>query len=219
MQLPIIRQELQDEAYRLHKIYGNSSLEPIIGGGQIQNPDMMFIFMNPTAKNIASFPSWTGIRTPWLGTKHVWKIFHSIGKLSTNIYEIIAKIRPEEWTTLFAEEVYRHVAENNMYITNLAKCTQEDARPLSNNIFKDYLALMYREIELVKPKYIISFGNQVSSILLQKSISVSTYDHLDKEILTIENQNYDVFPTYYPVGQGMRNLPMAIERIKMITQN
>ena len=73
--------------------------------------------------------------------------------------------------------------------------------------------LTKNEIAMVNPKHIISFGNQVSSILLGKNIRVSDYKKTQKEILSINDIDYKVYPVFYPVGQGMRNMPKAISRI------
>jgi hypothetical protein len=48
--------------------------------------------------------------------------------------------------------------------------------------------------------------------LLGKNISVSNYTKNEKEHIN----GYDIYPTYYPVGQGRRNMPLALERIKRI---
>ncbi|HPQ79902.1 MAG TPA: uracil-DNA glycosylase family protein [Candidatus Dojkabacteria bacterium] len=192
--------------------YGDPTLSSIYGAGCIENPEMMFIFMNPTGRNVSSALSWKGLRAPWIGTKQVWDIFEGLGLLKFEIHSTIKSIKPEEWNSDFANQVYEDIRNNSVFITNLAKCTQVDARPLGNSVFKDYLNLMYKEIEIVNPKKIVTFGNQVSSILLGKKTSVSNYTDNKKEILN----GYNIYPTYYPVGQGRRNMPLAIERIKMI---
>jgi len=202
----------------LQSKYGEPSLSSIYGAGETNSPDAMFIFMNPTGRNISANPSWTGLRAPWIGTKQVWDLFKAVDILSNEIYEDILKRKPNEWDIQLTNMVYQDIQNHSAYITNLAKCTQIDARPLSNTIFKEYLELMYEEIRIVNPKRIISFGNQVSSILLGKNISVSNYPKDEKEILVLGNK-YSVYPTYYPVGQGRRNMPLAIERIKSICLN
>lgn len=75
---------------------------------------------------------------------------------------------------------------------------------------------MYQEIITINPQSIISFGNQVSSILLGKSVSVSDYLGAKGESLKIGNKIFKVYPVHYPVGQGRRNMPLAIKRIKKI---
>lgn len=125
-------------------------------------------------------------------------MFYSLGYISEQRYIDIKKFKPEQWSIDFSKDVYKELDNNMVYITNLAKCTQLDARPLPNTVFKEYLELMYREIEVVNPKYIVSFGNQVSSILLKKNISVSEYIDSHEE-LVINDKVYKVYPTYYPV--------------------
>lgn len=75
---------------------------------------------------------------------------------------------------------------------------------------------MEKEIDIVQPDHIVSFGNQVSSLLLRKNIKVSDYQWQDHEKFEILGKTYKVYPTFYPVGQGMRNIDKAIERIKTI---
>jgi len=204
--------QLHKKYDELQKKYGEPSLSSIYGAGDIDNPKVMFVFMNPTGRNIASEPSWTGLRAPWIGTKQVWDIFYNLGFLNEDIYKSIKEYKSEDWSVDFCNQVYSKVEDNSLYITNLAKCTQLDARPLKNSVFKDYLDLMFKEIEVVNPKIVISFGNQVSSILLGKNISVSNYTQDEREFVN----GYPIYPTYYPVGQGRRNMPLALERIKMI---
>jgi uracil-DNA glycosylase len=204
--------QLHKKFDELQKRYGEPSLSSIYGAGCIENPKVMFVFMNPTGRNVASEPSWEGLKAPWIGTKQVWDVFYNLGFLNEDTYKSIKEYKSENWSVEFCNKVYSEVEENSLYITNLAKCTQLDARPLRNSVFRDYLDLMLKEIEIVNPKIVISFGNQVSSILLGKNISVSNYTQDEKEIVN----GYSIYPTYYPVGQGRRNMPLALERIKTV---
>lgn len=204
--------QLHKEYDKLQLKYGDPTLSSIYGAGCINNPDIMFIFMNPTGRNISSTHSWRGLRAPWIGTKQVWDIFENLELLQSKICLKIKNIKPEKWDYDFANEVYTDIQNHSTFITNLAKCTQIDARPLNNSVFKEYLDLMYKEIEIINPKKIVTFGNQVSSILLNRTISVSNYVDNRKEMLN----EYEVYPTYYPVGQGRRNMPVALKRIKEI---
>jgi len=187
--------------------------------------------MNPTGKNISSDPQWTGIRAPRLGTKNVWKIFVAVKIISQATYEKIKSMKINDWTPEFSQALYEEIADHKVYITNLAKCTQIDARPLKDSVFKEYLQYTLQEIQEINPKYIITLGNQVSSILLGRPIKVSDYAGNEHELLTIKTTpthrstthrsivplfQYKVYPTFYPVGQGTRNMPAAIERIKNI---
>jgi uracil-DNA glycosylase len=86
--------------------------------------------------------------------------------ISEKTFKEIRSKKPDEWTPEFSEQVYQEIADHKAYITNLAKCTQSDARPLKDNVFKEYLKYTLQEIQETNPKHIIAFGNQVSSILL-----------------------------------------------------
>lgn len=199
----------------LQLIHGEKILDPIYGSGYIDSPDTFFIFMNPTGRNTASFKQWTGLKAPWIGTKNIWKLFHQVGLFDKKLFNETQKLHHSEWDYEFTNKVYEHVYNNRMYITNIAKCTQLDARPISNKVYKEYLSLLEKEIDIVKPKKIITFGNQVSSVFLEQPISVSKVrkTSFKKEI---EGNSYDIYPVYYPVGQGMRNIKMAIEDIKWV---
>lgn len=197
--------------------YGAKELTSIYNGGCTDNPDICFVFMNPTGKNIASDPNWKGRRSPWIGTKNIWKLFYRIGLLDEDIYESIMSKKSQEWDEEFAELVYGNVEKHKYFITNLGKCTQVDARVLPNSVYSQYLDLLCKEIEIINPKIIITFGNQVSSILLDKNISVS---QCRKQSFTkeIAGKDYNVYPVYYPIGNGMMNIDKAIEDLRFIIE-
>lgn len=120
-----------------------------------------------------------------------------------------------DWTEEFCVEVYKEVKNNNLYITNLAKCTQEDARSLPDAVFKEYRDLFLEEMDIVKPNKIILFGNQISSIILNKKISMSEVRKTKMQLKT-KNNLFDCYCVYYPVGNGFFNTPKAIEDVKYI---
>ena len=82
-------------------------------------------------------------------------------------------MKPKDWDYTFSYQLYEELESKKIFITNLGKCTQLDARPLKDEVLNKYLDLLYEEIKLVNPKVIITFGNQVSSLILKKKISVS----------------------------------------------
>jgi len=195
--------------------YGDPSLHSIYYGGCLKKPDICFVFMNPTGRNIASDPNWQGIRSPWIGTKNIWNIFYELEVIGDNTYQKIRSRTPSEWTPEFAKEVYQEIENKKIYITNLGKCTQIDARPLKDNIFLEYLNMLKKEIELIEPKVIILFGNQVSSIILNQKISVSKV-RKKKFLQQIADKIYPFYAVYYPIGNGIFNVSKAIEDIKWI---
>ena len=171
--------------------------------------------MNPTGRNVASLKTWTGRKSPWIGTKNIWKLFKEVGLLRENIYKDIQSKKPKDWDYEFSDYVYEELTNNKIFITNLGKCTQIDARPLSDEVLKKYLELLFKEIDIIKPKVIITFGNQVSSIVLNKKISVSENRKVCHELVVGKNK-YKVYPVYYPVGNGIFNIDKSIEDIKWI---
>lgn len=202
----------------LQNKYGDKSLDSIYNGGCENNPDICFVFMNPTGRNIASKKEWLGRKLPWIGTKNIWKLFYDVGLVDDGIYEEIRSKKPKDWDYEFADKVYEMVTNKKVFITNLGKCTQIDARPLPDEVLKKYLKLLYKEFEIIKPRVIITFGNQVSSIVLNKKISVSENRKVCHE-LVINKKKYKVYAVYYPVGNGIFNIDKSIEDIKWIIDN
>ena len=211
-------EDLEKEYDKLQIKDGAKELDSIYNGGCEENPDICFIFMNPTGKNIASDKSWKGRKSPWLGTKNIWKLFYKVKLLSEETFNNIQEKKPKDWDYDFCDYVYKEIANNKLFITNLGKCTQIDARPLSDEVLKKYLDLLFKEINIIKPKIIITFGNQVSSIILNKKISVSENRKTCHKIEINENI-YKVYPVYYPVGNGIFNIDKSIEDINWIINN
>ena len=209
---------LNKEYDKLQKKYGDKRLDSIYNGGLINNPDICFVFMNPTGRNIATSKEWHGIKAPWIGTKNVWNLFYKLNVIDDDIYAKIRSIKGSEWTEEFAKDVYDNVSKHKCFITNLGKCTQVDARTLPDSVLEKYLFLLEKEIEIVKPKIIILFGNQVSSIVLKEKISVSQVRR-KCFLKEINGENYKFYSVYYPVGNGSFNIDKAISDIEWIIDN
>ena len=210
--------DLKKDYDKLQLKYGAKDLDSIYNGGCENNPDICFVFMNPTGRNIASDKAWTGRKSPWLGTKNIWKLFHEVNLLSDDTFNKIKERRPKDWDYEFCDYVYEEITDRKLFITNLGKCTQIDARPLPDKVLTKYLDLLFKEIDIIKPKVIITFGNQVSSIILNKKIAVSENRKKYHEI-EINQNTYKVYPVYYPVGNGIFNIDKSIEDIIWIIEN
>lgn len=82
-------EKLNIEYDKLQKKYGAKELDSIYNGGCSKNPEICFVFMNPTGKNIASSKLWKGPKSPWIGTKNIWDLFIQVDLLNKNIYKEI----------------------------------------------------------------------------------------------------------------------------------
>ncbi len=211
-------EELKPKYDKLQKKYGAKELDSIYNGGCDNNPNICFVFMNPTGRNIASSKNWKGLKSPWIGTKNIWDLFIELDLLDKVIYSNIKSKKGSEWTEEFAARVYDDVKKHKYFITNLGKCTQVDARELPDSVYKEYLYLLKQELNIINPKVIVLFGNQVSSIVLDEKISVS---QVRKKcfIKDINGTKYKFYSVYYPVGNGRFNIDKSIEDIKWIIEN
>jgi uracil-DNA glycosylase len=211
----LILEELNPKYTKLQNRHGDSRYDPIVGAGDIKNPQVVFVFMNPTARNISAHKSWNGLKAPWIGTKGVWSFFSQLGLFSPALGSRIDETPPEEWNYEYALDVYNEVKAQNFYITNLAKCTQPDARHLKNAVFRDYKPLFDKEIITINPEVIILFGNQVSSVALEQSISVSKVRRKRFDYV-VGDKSYKAYSVYYPMGQGRRNIGKAVEDVRYV---
>lgn len=205
---------LKDDYDQMQAQYGAPHLHSIYFGGCVHRPKLCLVFMNPTARNIATRLEWPGIRAPWVGTKNVWNFFARIGVISSEIHAQIQAIKGTDWTPEFAQAVYNDVARRGVFITNLAKCAQIDARPLPDAVFEQYRAHLLRELQIVQPKDVVLFGNQVSSIILRQKISVSQCRQIK---FAQDGQSF--WPVFYPVGNGFMNIDKAVEDVLAISDN
>ena len=98
-------EDLKLEYDKLQKKYGAENLDSIYNGGCTRNPEICFVFMNPTGRNIASSKEWKGRKSPWIGTKNIWDLFYELDLMDKDIYKKIKTIKPIEWAEKFAEIV------------------------------------------------------------------------------------------------------------------
>ena len=90
-------EDLKNKYDKLQKQFGAKELDSIYNGGCEDNPDICFVFMNPTGKNIASSKNWLGRKSPWLGTKNIWKLFYKVGLLDEDLFLEIQNKKPKDW--------------------------------------------------------------------------------------------------------------------------
>ena len=208
-------EHLKSKTDLLQKKFGHPDYRAIYGTGCITQPDICLILMNPTARNISVHKNWKGLRASWLGTKNIWKLLYKLNLLDEQTFTATQNKKPQDWDDAFARDLYTKLSNKKVFLTNLARSTQPDARPISNSIFAACVPLMEEEINFIKPKVVIAFGNQVSSALLKRPVKVSEARRKPFELKT-KGDNYMVYATYYPVGMGMMNMGKAVEDVKWI---
>lgn len=209
-------QKLWAETDRIHsENFPNSRLKPIMGGGKTDKPRVMFVFINPTYRNVTSDPNWKGMRAPWVGTKQIWRIFNRAGLFSD---ELMKEVESQKiWDVPFAKKVYGHISDQGFYFTNLVKWTGENADLPDAQKVKLFLPILQREIELVQPEYILTFGLMPFKALTGKHLKLDDY-YLNL-IKTGKLESFDfgvskVIPCYFPVGRG--NPKRAVEILKFL---
>jgi len=192
---------------------------PILGNGDINKPKIMFVFINPTSRNISSDKNWEGLRFPFIGTKQVWRIFHKAGLFDNELMDRIDN--SIYWSIELTNHVLSFLQKKGFYFTNIVKCTGRDATLPNSKKTKLFLPILKKEIEIVKPKYIVSFGLIPLRYLIKEKIKLS--DYYSKVIenkklifydLSINSFKSKVIPCYFPVGRG--NPKKSVEILKLL---
>ncbi len=186
--------------------FPDNKLKPILGNGKTSKPKIMFVFINPTHLNISSKLSWKGPRYPFIGTKPVWRVFHRAGMLSDGL---MRRIENNEWSAEFAEELLIFLKSKSYYLTNLVKWTGSDAALPDSRKINLFLPILEKEIEIVKPEYIVTFGLIPFKALAKQEIRLKDYyeeamknKNLRVFETRIKTHNTKIIPCYFPVGRG-----------------
>jgi len=195
-----------------------NKLQHILGGGKENSPSLMFIFINPTHRNISSSEEYNGPRFPFIGTHEVWDILAKSNILSE---EVTKRIR-NNWNKDSIDFLLNSLIERKIYLTNVVKCTKPNAENPNSELTKKKLPLLFKEIEIVNPKLIVTFGQIPFKALTGKSIKLSEHNKRQKESKNlilydskeINGKIYKVFPCYFPVGRGNRK--GAIELLSIL---
>ena len=209
--------EIVDNINKQH--FPENNLMPILGNGKIFRPKIMFVFINPTHANISSDQNWQGPRFPFIGTKPVWRIFHRAGMFDDELFHRINNSK--FWSLEFTNEVLDFLKSKSFYITNIVKWTGHDATLPNSEKIKLFLPILKREIEIVQPQYIVTFGLIPFENMTKQKIKLGDYYSeimQDKKLrfFDIKYGNFEtrVIPCYFPVGRG--NPKKAVEILKLI---
>ncbi len=196
-----------------------NQLQHILGGGEENNPKIMFVFINPTRRNIASSPEYTGPRFPFIGTKEVWRVFFNAGLFPA---ELMEQINHGNWSKGLIDSVLNFLKESGFYFTNVSKCCNSNATLPDNEKILKGKKILFEEISIVNPKLIVAFGLIPIKAITVKNIKLQDYinsirNKIDEplESTSIFNKSYPVVPCYFPVGRG--NPKKAVEILKHIT--
>ncbi len=210
--------ELWKEVDKLSKRFP-SDYRPVLGNGKCDKPKFMIVFINPTKANISSHPGWEGFRAPFIGTKPVWRVLSKAGLFGTQLTKIINL--SNTWSIRFAEIVYTSLARRGVYLTNIVKWTGSNADLPNAAKIKAFLPLLKKEIEIVKPKYIVTMGLIPFEHLTGQKIKLGEYykEVMKKKKLlifetNIDSKKYNIIPCYFPVGRG--NPKKATEILKLL---
>ena len=178
--------------------YPDNRLQPILGGGKDLKPEFMIVFINPTARNQSSDPSWKGKRFPFIGRKRPWIEFCKAGLISKDLVDKICR-RENDWDYSFTDHVDDELRKKGIWVTNIVKNTGENADlPRARDINK-YKHLFLREIAIVKPKMIISLGSIPTKALLQKDLRFEDLYNYFKKRNELKRYSLEVDKNTYPV--------------------
>ena len=100
--------------------------------------------------------------------------------------------RGGEMLTAMIEKVLK-ISRQDVYITNLLKCRPLQGQELHETPFHTCKAYLFKEIELVQPKIIITLGKEAYHYLSNDN---SEFKELRGTI--IKSNNYLIIPTYHP---------------------
>ena len=111
-----------------------------------------------------------------------------------------------------------YLVKRSFYFTNLVKWTGHDATLPDKKKIELYLPLLEKEIELVRPKYIVTFGLMPFTSLVKEKIKLSEYydEVMSSELRFYRYESVPVIPCYFPVGRG--NPKRAVEMLRKINE-
>ncbi|MFV1917208.1 MAG: uracil-DNA glycosylase family protein [Patescibacteria group bacterium] len=192
---------------KLCKSSGNK-LQHILAGGKFNNPKVALVFINPTHTNISSAPDWKGHRFPFIGITRFWQILAVSGWIAKGTVTEFDNFGWNKGTIKLLED---DLHKKGIYITNLVKCTFPHGNYPEKKYFDYHLPLLEKELSIVRPTAIISFGGLSTKYLNGENLTFKKYfvnpHHL-------EYKNIPVYPCYFPVGRG--NPKLAIEVLRKL---
>ena len=197
-------------------------LRHVFGGGKAQTPKYFFLFINPTHKNISTQPTYAGRRRyPFMGVRHFYRELSQAGFVDA---KIIADIYKRGWQLEDENRIERNLHKEGVYITNFVKCARPDPSNPSLSSMRAHLPLLAQELEIVQPKFIVTFGLLPLSALAGTSFRMRDFlaaarnkTYAPVPSLALNKISYKILPCFYPLGHG--NPPKAQEILAYIKKH
>ncbi len=192
--------------------FGDPSLKPVIGGGLTKSPKIVLVFMHPTGRNITTHLGWPYASLPWIGTSQAFLFLHRLGLLHRSVLQLILRLKPDDYTYRHALTIYNNIANHKVFIAEYVPVTTAYSQSLPTQAYNESLPLFRQLLLDLKPKLAFLLGSRITSHFLDTPRGILI---LNGKIFRVPKlKNISFIPTYYPLGQGMRNQPKAITTIK-----
>ncbi len=191
-------------------------LRHVPGGGCVDQPDLMLVFINPTVRNITAHASWDGPRFPFAGKPKLWQILAEAGWITADLPDRMAALGP---TPAMVELLITEAQERRLYLTNAVKCVDDGSNlPPAARVAAGW-SLLQQEIALVRPRAIVAMGLIPFGVLTGRSVRLADelwsaqHEHYNAyPSHLIDGRTYPIYPCYFPTGRGN---PVAA--LKMLT--
>lgn len=189
----------------MREICEENDLQPAFPFGAIKNP-LMLVFINPSPKNVTVHKNWRHDRLFFYGDIRFWRFLAEVNLFDKKLLKLVKKFG---WLPEFIPSFKEELAKKDVWITNLVKCpTLHGEYPQKNVVEVCKKKFLEKEIEMLKPRLIIAFGQFTYKMLTGKALSLSMFFRNEVDV------NEGILPCYFPTGRG--NTEKATACIKRI---
>jgi uracil-DNA glycosylase len=176
------------------------------GGGCVDRPRLMLVFINPTFRNLSARADWPGPAFPFAATPRLWHILAEAGLVSRDLPAAIAALGP---SPALVDRLMAESRRSGIYLTNAVKCVDLGSNlPAAERVAASW-PLLAEEIAIVRPRHIVALGQIPLRALTGRTVRLA--DHLwDAQhggltplpSRSIDGRVYPVFACYFPTGRG-----------------
>ena len=184
------------------------------GGGCVDQPELMLVFINPTFRNITSPADWPGRRMPFAGRPKLWQILAEAGWVGAEVPQIFERYGA---TPEAVELLHAAARDAGLYLSNAVKCVDAGSNLPTPERVRANLPQLQAEIALVQPRSIVAMGLIPFGALTGRTVRLAdelwaaqSGDCRAYPTPPIAGQRYPVFPCYFPTGRGN---PVAATRM------